>query len=69
VASNKAFGRWGEVFADDVVAAMIDRLVHRAKVITLKADSYRLKDRDLGRTPRAPALLISTHVTRRFDGW
>jgi hypothetical protein len=22
-------GRWGEVFGDDVVAAMIDRLVHR----------------------------------------
>ena len=51
VTSNKAFGRWGEVFGDDVVAAaMIDRLVHHAEVITLKGDSYRLKDRDLGRT-------------------
>ncbi|MGI9621234.1 MAG: IS21-like element helper ATPase IstB, partial [Acidimicrobiales bacterium] len=29
VTSNKPFGRWGEVFGDDVVAAaMIDRLVH-----------------------------------------
>ena len=54
VTSNKAFGRWGEVFGDDVVAAaMIDRLVHHAEVITLKGDSYRLKDRDLGRTPAA----------------
>lgn len=54
VASNKPFGRWGEVFGDDVVAAaMIDRLVHHAEVITLKGDSYRLKDRDLGRTPAA----------------
>lgn len=35
VTSNKAFGRWGEVFGDDVVAAaMIDRLVHHAEVIT-----------------------------------
>jgi DNA replication protein DnaC len=50
VTSNKPFGRWGEVFGDDVVAAaMIDRLVHHAEVIALKGDSYRLKDRDLGR--------------------
>ena len=28
---------------------MIDRIVHHAEVISLKGDSYRLKDRDLGR--------------------
>jgi DNA replication protein DnaC len=51
VTSNKPFGRWGEVFGDEVVAAaMIDRLVHHAEVIALKGDSYRLKDRDIGRT-------------------
>jgi DNA replication protein DnaC len=56
VTSNKVFGRWGEVFGDDVVAAaMIDRLVHHAEVISLKGDSYRLKDRDLGRVPPAGA--------------
>jgi DNA replication protein DnaC len=54
VTSNKQFGRWGEVFGDDVVAAaMIDRLVHHADVVALKGDSYRLKDRDLGRVPTA----------------
>jgi DNA replication protein DnaC len=54
VTSNKPFGRWGEVFGDDVVAAaMIDRLVHHAEVISLKGDSYRLKNRDLGRVPAA----------------
>jgi DNA replication protein DnaC len=31
---------------------MIDRLVHHPEVIALKGDSYRLKDRDLGRVPR-----------------
>jgi DNA replication protein DnaC len=52
VTSNKPFGRWGEVFGDAVVAAaMIDRLVHHAEVISMKGDSYRLKDRDLGRVP------------------
>jgi len=56
VTSNKPFGRWGEVFGDDVVAAaMIDRLVHHAEVISLKGDSYRLKDRDLGRVPHQQA--------------
>ena len=54
VTSNKPFGRWGETFGDDVVAAaMIDRLVHHAEVIALKGDSYRLRNRDLGRVPAA----------------
>src|ERR1700755_3193860 len=54
VTSNKPFGRWGEVFGDDVVAAaMIDRLVHHAEVISLKGDSYRLRNRALGRVPAA----------------
>ena len=52
VTSNKPFGRWGETFGDaTVAAAMIDRLVHHADVVALKGDSYRLKDRDLGRVP------------------
>ena len=54
VTSNKSFGRWGEVFGDDVVTgAMIDRLVHHAEVIVLSGDDYRLRDRDLGRVPPA----------------
>ena len=32
---------------------MIDRLVHHAEVISLKGDSYRLKNRDPGRIPAA----------------
>jgi DNA replication protein DnaC len=32
---------------------MIDRLVRHADVVALKGDSYRLKDRDLGRVPPA----------------
>jgi len=35
--------------------APIHRLVHHADVIALKGDSYRLKDRDLGRVPTATA--------------
>ena len=55
VTSNKPFGRWGEVFGDaTVAAAMIDRLVHHAEVLSLKGDSYRLKDRELGAPARRP---------------
>lgn len=47
--SNRAFSRWGEIFADDVVAAaIVDRLVHHADVIALNGDSYRLKNRRPG---------------------
>jgi DNA replication protein DnaC len=46
VTSNLPFGRWGETFSDDVVAAaMIDRLIHHAEVLTLTGDSYRTRQR------------------------
>ena len=48
VTSNKPFSSWGEIFGDEVVAAaMIDRLVHHAEILSLKGDSYRLRDKDL----------------------
>jgi DNA replication protein DnaC len=53
VTSNKPFSAWGEIFGDEVVAAaMIDRLVHHAEILSLKGDSYRLKDKDLGARPQ-----------------
>ena len=52
VTSNKPFSAWGEIFGDDAVAvAMVDRLVHHSEILSLKGDSYRLKDRDLGPHP------------------
>src|SRR5271168_4051279 len=49
VTSNKPFSAWGEIFGDEVVAvAMIDRLVHHAEILSLKGDSYRLRDKNLG---------------------
>lgn len=46
--SNRAFSSWGEIFGGDVVvaAAMIDRLVHHAEVISLSGNSYRLKGKE-----------------------
>lgn len=46
ITSNLPFGKWGEVFADDTIAAaMIDRLVHHAEVLNLDGESYRTRTR------------------------
>ncbi|MBF0817164.1 AAA family ATPase [Microbacterium paludicola] len=50
--SNLPFSGWGTVFGDQVVAAaMIDRIVHHADVITLKGASYRLRGHGLDSLP------------------
>ena len=55
VTSNKPFTAWGEIFGDAVVAAaMLDRLVHHAEILSLKGDSYRLKDKRLAPAPVTP---------------
>ena len=46
VSSNKSFSAWAEIFGDAVaVEAMVDRLIHHSHIISLKGDSYRLKDK------------------------
>ena len=62
VTSNKPFGRWGEVFGDDVVAAaMIDRLVHHAEVIALKETATASKTATSAASPRPPKLKTINH--------
>jgi DNA replication protein DnaC len=60
VTSDRGFEAWGEILGDAVVAAaLIDRLIHHACVITLEGKSYRLKEkRGSGATPavQAPGL-------------
>jgi DNA replication protein DnaC len=45
--SNKAFADWSHVFAADPImaSAALDRLLHKATVVNIKGDSFRLKDR------------------------
>jgi DNA replication protein DnaC len=44
--TNKPFGKWAETMADEAVAtAMLDRLLHHSHIVSLKGDSYRMKDR------------------------
>jgi DNA replication protein DnaC len=50
--SNLPFSGWGNVFGDQAVAAaMIDRIVHHADVLTLKGASYRLRGRGIDSLP------------------
>jgi DNA replication protein DnaC len=46
VTSNKSASEWAELFGDEVLAAAIlDRLLHDAEVLTINGPSYRLKGR------------------------
>jgi len=46
VTSNRAVGEWGSVFGDAVVATKIlDRLLHHSHVVTIRGDSYRLREK------------------------
>ena len=43
-ALNKGFEDWGEVFGDEVMAAaLIDRLVHHCHLVTIRGNSYRMR--------------------------
>jgi DNA replication protein DnaC len=44
--TNKNFGQWAEIMSDEAIAtATLDRLLHHAHALTLKGESYRMKDR------------------------
>lgn len=44
--SNYNFDDWGQIFQDSVVAAaIIDRIVHHAKIFYINGSSYRLKNK------------------------
>ena len=43
ITSNKSFSSWAEMMGDEVMTtALLDRLLHHAKIINLDGDSYRL---------------------------
>lgn len=43
--SNRGFKEWGENFGDNVIAAaLLDRLLHKANVMEIAGNSYRLRE-------------------------
>lgn len=55
--SNKSYGEWGEVFSGDTViaTAILDRLLHHSTTISIKGESYRLKDKKKAGIVTTPA--------------
>ena len=61
VTSNRSVGEWGTVFGDAVVAtAILDRLLHHSHVLTIRGDSYRLREKRRSGLLQKPA---ATHDT------
>ena len=60
ITSNRVVSDWGTVLGDQVVAtAILDRLLHHSHVLTIRGDSYRLREKrrsGLIKTTPAPAL-------------
>lgn len=45
ITTNLAFDRWKEIFGDPILtAAMVDRLTHKAYLINMNGDSFRMKE-------------------------
>lgn len=45
LSTNKPFSEWSQVFPHAAcVVTLVDRLIHRAEVLEIEADSYRLKE-------------------------
>lgn len=45
ITTNLGFDRWEEIFGDPVLtAALVDRLTHKAHLVNMNGDSYRLKE-------------------------
>ena len=46
ITSNKTFDEWGHILYDPVFAtAILDRFVHHCHFVTIKGESYRMKER------------------------
>ena len=45
ITTNKLFTEWNQVFPNSAcVVTLVDRLIHRAEIVTLEGRSYRLKE-------------------------
>jgi len=45
ITTNRVFSAWNEVFPNATcVVALVDRLIHKAEIVQIDADSYRVKE-------------------------
>lgn len=54
ITTNRAFKEWNEVFPNAAcVVALVDRLIHRSEVVSIRGDSYRKKEAEEREARRA----------------
>ena len=66
VTSNLDFSEWGTLFASlGIAAALLDCLLHHVHVITLRGDSYRMRNRlaSLALTVAANTYCLAIDIT------
>lgn len=70
VTSSRVVGEWGTVFGDPVVAtAILDRMLHHNHIVTIRGESYRLREkRRSGLLQKAAPSQDNTNVQPRLDG-
>ncbi|MNY64507.1 transposase [compost metagenome] len=45
ITTNLAFGDWNQVFPSATcVVTLVDRLIHKAEIVSIAGESYRLKE-------------------------
>ena len=65
LASNKSFEDWGRILGEEVMAAApLDRLLHRRRVITIRGQNYRLREKRRSGLFRGFASMLSSSTTR-----
>ncbi len=63
--TNKVFGDWTQVFPNAAcVVTLIDRLMHRAEIVALEGESYRLKEARERATRKAKARTPASRKAR-----
>ena len=66
ITTNKPFNEWGESFANaSCLVSIIDRLVHHAEIITIDANSFRLKDSEEEAAKRKQARKVKLATRNR----
>src|SRR5690606_19766574 len=76
ITSNLSFADWATALADDatLTAALLDRLLHHGHIVTLRGESYRLKDKRkagvtrTGKAAARPDLQVRARITPTSGG-
>lgn len=65
VTTNKPFAEWGELFPNATcVVSLVDRLVHKAEILSFEGESYRLKEARERRAQKKKQRAAKAHTAK-----